>query len=439
MKDLDNKKNKKDTIRKQIFGLTREYYRISESIIDPDNDNLSLMSAPYGVEEVNQAIDSLLSSYLTLNQFKNNKINRFEQIWSEYISVTNSILVNSGSSANFLALQVLSNPSLEDYIKPGDEIITPAVTWGTTVFPIINIGAIPVLIDVDLKSMTIDTKQIENAITNKTKAIMPVHLLGNACKMDEIQAICKKRNLFLIEDCCEAHGAEFNGKRVGGFGDFSTFSFFFSHHITTIEGGALCTSKEKLADLSIILRSQGVVRNIKNKDRVLNNIKNNPKYKDIDENYLFVNIGFNLRPTEITGGFGLEQMKKIDGFISKRIENAEYLIPKLKRFSKYLITPEFLEGQKQTWFAFPFIVNPESGISRDDLTNYLGANGVEHRPIMSGNISRHPVMELYTHKISGPLNIANLIHSNGFLVGNNENVTFKMLDHLLSIFDKYFN
>ncbi len=438
LKNNENQERRKSTIRKDINNLIKEYSEVCKED-NADGDKLSLMLAPYGAEEIIQAMDSLLSGFLTLNQFEKTKIKEFENLWSNYINTKDTIMVNSGSAANFLALQVLSNPLVAGHIRPGDEIITPAVTWATTVFPIINANAIPVFVDVDQQTLNISAKEIKKAISDKSKAIMLVHLLGNVSPLDEIIEICKEYNLFLIEDCCEAHGSEYKGKRVGSFGDISTFSFFFSHLITTIEGGSVSTSNEQYSEIARVLRSQGVVRNMKRKEEYLKHILYEKKYADIDEAYLFVNMGFNLRPTEIAGGFGIEQMNKIDMFISKRIDNARYLLPRLKRLEKFLILPSFQEYSKQTWLMFPFIVRPELGINKKDLTRYLKENGVENRPIMSGNMTLHPAMELFPYRSVGDLKVADLIHKNGFLVGNHQNVTQSMLDKLVRLLEKYFN
>jgi CDP-4-dehydro-6-deoxyglucose reductase, E1 len=434
----EEQERRKNAIRKNIFDLIDDFLEVCKED-NTNDDKLALMSSPYGAEELIQAMDSLLSGFLTLNQFEKTKIYDFEKLWSDYINTKDTIMVNSGSSANFLALQVLSNPLVAGHIRPGDEIITPAVTWSTTVFPIINANAIPVFVDVDPQTLNISPTEIEKAISDKSKAIMVVHLLGNVSPLDEVMEICKKNKLFLIEDCCEAHGTEYKGKRVGSFGDISTFSFFFSHLITTIEGGAVSTSNKQYSEIARVLRSQGVVRNMKEKEEYMKSISYDKRYADIDEAYLFVNMGFNLRPTEIAGGFGIEQMKKIDKFISKRIDNARYLIQRLKRLEKFLMLPSFQENSKQSWLMFPFVVRPGLGIDRKDLTRYLNENGVENRPIMSGNMTLHPAMELFPYRPVGDLKVANLIHKNGFLVGNHQNVTQLMLDKLVRLFERYFN
>ena len=208
----------------------------------PGKSNIPLAIPPYDSDEVTESLESLMSMKVTGGK----KVSKFENKFAKYIGRKHGIMVNSGSSANLLALSILSHPSLKNRIKSGDEIITPAVTWVTSVYPILNINAIPRFVDVKLNDCTIDPVQIENAINKKTKALLVVHLLGNPCDMNQITKIAKKHNLWLIEDSCEAHGAKYKGKYVGSFGDISTFSFYAAHHITTIEGGMLTTNNKGL-------------------------------------------------------------------------------------------------------------------------------------------------------------------------------------------------
>ena len=258
-------------------------------------------------------------------------------------------MVNSGSSANLLALSILSHPSLKNRIKSGDEIITPAVTWVTSVYPILNINAIPRFVDVKLNDYTIDPVQIENAINKKTKALLVVHLLGNPCDMNQITKIAKKHNLWLIEDSCEAHGAKYNGKYVGSFGDISTFSFYASHHITTMEGGMLTTNNKGLNELGRSMRTFGWSRELGSKKQL------EKKFPNIDSRFLFVNTGFNFRPTEIQGAFGIHQIDKLERLVKLRIKNADYWNKKLNNFSNFLILPQ-KEKHRKSYLLYPITV-----------------------------------------------------------------------------------
>lgn len=427
-----------EEIKLRINTLIKEYYNEKNRLNSNKNFVYPLMADPFDYNETINAVDSLLSGNLTMNQFARNKIIEFEELWSEYLKIKESVMVNSGSSANLLALNVLSNPLVENHLVPGDEIITPAVTWSTTVYPIWNIGAIPVFVDVDPQTLTISPESIRNAITEKTKAVMIVHLLGNPCDMDEIVKICKEHNLFLIEDTCEAHGAEYNSQKVGTFGDISTFSFFYSHHLTSIEGGAICTDNDLYAELGRIMRSQGVLRNVKNKEAYKKKFIDMNKYGSLDENYLFANMGFNLRPTEINGAFGIEQISKFDDVLDKRRKTADLLMDRLEKFSEYFILPTVQKNSVHSWFAIPLIVKPESGLNKEQFLTYLSKNNIEHRPIMSGNILLQPIMEIFPHKKHGSFHSATMIHENGFLIGNNQNISIEMIDRLVKIIEAYF-
>ena len=218
----------------------------------------------YNHEEVIDALDSMLSTRVTMGE----KVKSFEEQFSKYIGCKNGIMVNSGSSANLLALSILSNPATENSIKRDSQIITPAVTWATTVSPIINVGCTPMFVDVDLDTLCVNTEEIKEAINSKTACLLPVHLMGNPCNMQEISKISKEHDLYLVEDACEAHGATFDDKKVGSFGDLGTFSFFMSHHISTIEGGMIVTNNEELAEMGKTLRTFGWTRDLKNKNKI---------------------------------------------------------------------------------------------------------------------------------------------------------------------------
>ena len=432
-----NKEQKK--IKGKIETLLKEFYRENlDYKFEPGRSKIPLMSLPYGYEEVLQAVDSLLSGNLTLNQNENNKVQQFEEKWSQFVGTRFGVMVNSGSSANLLALFSLANPERENPIKPGDEIITPALTWHTTISPILCIGAVPVLVDANLYDLTINVEEIEAQITAKTKAILPVHLLGNPCQMDLINEIAERYGLYVIEDACEAHGASFQGKNCGSIGTIGTFSFFFSHHITTIEGGMVMTDDEDLAELCRIMRSQGVIRNALNRGELAKKYKKNDKYKDIDESYLFANLGFNLRPTEINGGFGIEQAQKLDSFLSQRRNNASYWKTRLETYQDFFYLSEPTSEGESAWFGFPFIVKPKAGFSRDQITQFLNRQHIETRPIMSGNIIRQPAMAHFQFRNSSLTN-AELVHQNGFFWGNHQGIKEDQREYMADCIDEFIN
>ena len=403
-----------DKIIEEIKGLVQQYFALEgrEKARTGDDIRIPLNVPSFGWEEVCEALDSMLTTQVTMGE----KVAQFERMFAEYIGVKYACMVNSGSSANLLALSILTNPLLDARIKPGDEIITPAVTWATTVFPIINCGAIPVLVDIDLDTLNINADEIEKAITDRTKAIMPVHLLGNPCDMDRIEEIAQKYNLFVIEDACEAHGAEFKVQRVGSFGDLSTFSFFFSHHISTIEGGMVLTDNDELAELAKSLRAFGWIRDLRAKDKIAE------KYEDIDPRFLFTNIGYNFRPTEIQGAFGIHQLRKLDKFIEMRRENAAFWGENLKVYEDYLFLHNEREETKHCWFGYPITVKANAPFGRRDLTRFLEQKGVETRPIMSGNIAEQPAMNLFPYREANELLNSRFVMRNSFFFGNHQGV-----------------
>jgi CDP-6-deoxy-D-xylo-4-hexulose-3-dehydrase len=388
---------------------------------------LPLVMPTFGEDEILEALDSMTSMQVTMGR----KVRQFEQDFSDYLSSKYSTMVNSGSSANLLALSILSNPLVKNRIRAGDEIIVPAVTWSTTIFPAINIGARAVLVDVD-EDYLLDIEKMKEMISEKTKAIMPVHLLGNVCDMGAISDLAEDHKLFLVEDTCEALGSEYGGKKAGTFSDISTFSFYFSHHITTIEGGMLCTSNFDCAELSKILRAHGYIRDSMKKQEY---VDANP---DIDPRFMFVNTGYNLRPTDLAGAFGLHQLKKLEGFISKRREIAAKLLAALKKYESYLVLPREKNGTRHSWFAFPLTVREGSPFTCKQLMAHLEKNGIETRPVVGGNLAEQPAFEHFDHK-NGDLTNARYIMRNAFYFGIHPNIDDNAIGQVCLAFERFFS
>ena len=381
----------------------------------------------YNHEEVIDALDSMLSTWVTMGK----KVKSFEEQFSNYIGCKNGIMVNSGSSANLLALSILSNPATENSIKRDSQIITPAVTWATTVSPIINVGCTPMFVDVDLDTLCVNTEEIKEAINSKTACLLPVHLMGNPCNMQEISKISKEHDLYLVEDACEAHGATFDDKKVGSFGDLGTFSFFMSHHISTIEGGMIVTNNEELAEMGKTLRTFGWTRDLKNKNKI------NSEYPEIDPRFLFVNTGYNFRPTEIQGAFGRNQLPKLESLIKIRRENALFWNDELSKYSEYLILPK-RNLENHVYFGYAITIKKNSPFSREKLTKFLESKGIETRPIMSGNYIEQPAAKLINYQKHGELNNAKLIMRNSFFIGNHHKVTQKERELVVNSFNDFF-
>ena len=415
-------------ILREVENLTKKYFSSQpKKRFIHGKTTIPLGTVSYDWEEAYEAIESILSTWVTMGK----KVSDFEGMFAEYVGVPHSIMVNSGSSANLLALSVLTNPVLQNRINPGDEVITPAVTWVTTVYPIINVGAVPVLVDVDLDTFNISVDEVEKAITDRTKAIMPVHLVGNPCNMKGIMELARRHNLFVIEDACEAHGAEIDGQKVGSFGDLATFSFFFTHHMTTIEGGMVMTGNSDYAELATALRTFGWIRDMRDKDTVAE------KYPDIDPRFLFVNTGYNFRPTDIQGAFGIHQIKKLDKFVDIRRSNAQFWTDELKQFSDFLILYEEKPDTKYAWYGYPITVKPDAPFNREELRNFLGTKGLDTRPIFTGNIVEQPVMRLLNYRQSGDLPNAKVVQRQSFFFGNHQGIGLEEREAVVDYFCEF--
>lgn len=411
----------------KISRLLQQHFENSREEFIPGKTKISIASPTYGFAEVNEALDSLLSTWVTMGK----KVKKFENSFGRYIGSKYSVMVNSGSSANLLALSILTNPKFSKRIEAGSEVLTPAVTWATTLFPIVNVNLVPSIIDVDLEDFNLDVDKLRKSITKKTKAIMPVHLLGNPANMKEIIDIAKEYDLFVIEDSCEAHGAEFNNKKIGSFGDISTFSFFLSHHISTIEGGMLLTKNEEIFELAKSMRIFGSIRDQKNKKQIA---KKNP---ELDPRFLFDSLGYNIRPTEIQGAFGIHQIKKLEKFIKIRTSNANFWNKKLAKFSNYLLLHSQRPNTRHAWFGYPITVRSPAPFSRDQLVNFLEKKNIETRPIMAGDITKQPAINLVKKKINRPLNNSKIIHSNSFFIGVHQGIGKIQRDYVVSVFEEF--
>jgi CDP-6-deoxy-D-xylo-4-hexulose-3-dehydrase len=416
-------------IFKEIQNLTRAFFEASQAPkFVPGKTRIPLNAPTYGWEEASDAYESILTTWVTMGS----KVKKFERIFADYIGCKHAVMVNSGSSANLMAISALCNPALESPIRPGDEIITPAVTWATTVYPIINCGVVPVLVDVDVDTLNISVSEIERALTPKTRAIMPVHLLGNPCEIGPIMDMARRRNLYVIEDACEAHGAEIAGRKAGSFADLSTFSFFFSHHISTIEGGMILTSNDRYADLLRALRVFGWIRDLSNKEELAR------KHQDIDQRFLFVNIGYNFRPTEIQGAFGIHQMPRLEPFIELRRENARYWTEQLKKYSDYLVLYSEQPGTRHVWFGYPITVRSNAPFTRKELVDFLESRGVETRPIMVGNMDEQPGMKMFNYRTVGDLKNSRLVMRQSFFFGNHQGIGRVEREAIAEYFHEFF-
>ena len=343
-------------------------------------------------------------------------VREFENDFSNFMNTKYSVMVSSGSTANLLAIAALfftKTPKL----KRGDEVIVPAVSWSTTYFPLQQYGLKLKFVDIDLETLNYDLKALEEAVSDSTKMIMVVNLLGNPNDFDIINAIIKDKDIFLIEDNCESMGATFNDKQAGTFGIMGTFSTFFSHHMATMEGGFITTDDKELYHILLSIRAHGWTRNLPKDNLVCN------KSDDwFEESFRFVLPGYNVRPLEMSGAIGIEQLKKLPAFLDQRRKNAKYFVELFENHPDFIIQKDI---DNSSWFGFSIIIKPSSNLIRKDIINRLRENKIDCRPIVTGNFTRNEVMKYFDYEIHGELENAEYLHQNGFFVGNSQ-VDLKM-------------
>lgn len=356
-----------------------------------------------------------------------NEVASFEEQFASYFGTKYAVMVNSGSSANLLMTAALAFSKNEKFkLVPGDEVIVPAVSWPTTYYPLSQYGLHLKFVDIDLHTLNYDLFALEEAVTEKTRAIMVVNLLGNPNDFDTIQRIVGDRNVVLIEDNCESMGATFNYKHTGTFGVMGTFSCFFSHHISTMEGGVVVTDDQELYHIMLALRAHGWTRNLPKFNLVTGEKSDN----QFEESFRFVLPGYNLRPLEMSGAIGTEQLKKLPALIKGRRQNGIMFQQKLSNNSKFLIQTEIGES---SWFGFSLVLRKEANIQRADFVRDLTRLGFECRPIVGGNFAKNEVMKFFDYSIFGVLKNADYIDQNGLFVGNHHYDINDAIDLLQSL------
>ena len=418
-----------DDIREQLYGLIADYADQNHGYrFDPEHPKLRLHEPTFSTDEIFAALDVLLTTHVTMGE----KVKGFERDYAAYFGYKNGVFVNSGSSANLLALATLVNPECRDGLKPGDEVIVPALSWSTTVWPVIQCGLVPVVVDIDPETLNIDPNAAEAAIGPKTRGLMPVHVYGNPCDMDALTDICTRHHLVLIEDACESMGATFRHKPVGRFGRVGTFSTYFSHHISTLEGGFCVTEDNEFAELMRVLRAHGWTREMKDPGAI------RARYADIDPKFLFVNVGYNLRCTELQGAMGMVQLPKLRGYIEQRTELAGVWTAGLvDRYGAFFGFQKPQEHGKHSWFGFPMWVKPDAPFTAREFCTALNDNGIETRVLIAGNIARQPAMNLFDHRVDGDLKHADYAMDHGFTFANHQSVDEGARRHVLSVIEAF--
>lgn len=371
-------------------------------------------------DNVTQSDRQVLSDFILSGERLTNgpKVKEFERVWSEWLGVKYSVMVNSGASANYISIAMVKE------LAGVGEIIVPPLGWVSDLSSIAQLGMKPVIVDINMNNLAITAENIKNAITNDTKAIVLIHCLGFNGISDEIIKIANEKNIILIEDCCESHGATYNGKKIGTFGDISLFSFYFGHHITTVEGGVVCVNTPELYDLAKLFRSHGMTREASPALQA----KYQEKYPHLNPLFTFAVAGFNMRSTEINAVLGIEQMKRLDYNIQKRTDNLNTWLENLN-FHKYFIQFDTIGSSN---FALPLVLNEEYKDKLKSVCNILEEEKVEYRlgTAGGGNQALQPYLDNFPHRVEGDLQVANYIHHNALYIGNHPELTKEQIINL---------
>lgn len=428
-------------IRSQIVELVERFaeekyaskpFVPGESVIAPSGKVL-------GKEELVNMVEASLDGWLTTGRFND----KFEKKLAAFLGVKYCLSVNSGSSANLVAFSTLTSPRLGDRaIKKGDEVIGVAAGFPTTVNPIIQFGAIPVFVDVDLVTHNINADLIEAAITPKTKAIMLAHTLGNPFNLDKVMELCKKYNLWLVEDTCDALGATYDGQLVGTFGDISTLSFYPAHHITMGEGGAVFTNNAELKMIAESFRDWGrdcyCAPGCDNTCGCRFEQQHGDLPYGYDHKYVYSHAGYNLKITDMQAACGLAQLDKVEGFIQKRRENFDYLYTRLQTLTDFLELTTPTPKSNPSWFGFPITLKPESGVNRVDLIKFLDQNMIGSRLLFAGNLTKQPYFKGVDYRVAGELTNTDITLENTFWIGLYPGLGEEHFEFVAEKFEEFF-
>ena len=426
--------SRKDELRAAIQQLTTEYYReaFPDKPFTPGESSVPVSGRVFDDKDLFAIVDSGLDYWLTSGRFSD----LFEYKFAKFVGVRDARLVNSGSSANLVAISVLTSPTLgERQLKPGDEVITVAAGFPTTVNPILQNHLVPVFVDVELGTYNVDVSLLEKALSPRTKAMIFAHTLGNPFQAAAVSEFARKHNLWLVEDCCDALGSTYGGRRVGTFGDIATFSFYPAHHITMGEGGCVATNKPQLTKLIESFRDWG-------RDCWCATGKDNTCGKRFDwqlgtlpygydHKYTYSHIGYNLKVSDMQAAAGVAQLEKLEGFIAARKRNFAYLSQQLQSLSKIFLLPQATPGSDPSWFGFPMAVRPESGLDRGDVLRLLNSRKIGTRLLFGGNLLRQPAYQDIDKRVIGDLPNSDFITQNVFWIGVYPGLTKPMLDYMV--------
>ncbi len=431
----------KQSLREKILELVQQYGDINSNNI-PFEKGKSVIPPSgkvIGGNELKMMTDAVLDGWFTTGRFNE----QFEKNLAGYLGVKHVLTTNSGSSANLLAFTALTSHKLgERRVQPGDEVITVAAGFPTTVNPILQNNCVPVFVDVDIPTYNINTELLEEAYSQKTKAVMIAHTLGNPYNLQAVKAFTEKHNLWLIEDCCDALGSEYSGKKVGTFGDIGTLSFYPAHHITMGEGGAVFTSNHQLKKLMESFRDWG--RDCYCQPGCDNTCKRRFSWqlgdlpKGYDHKYTYSHLGYNLKITDMQAACGLAQLERIDDFVQARKDNFNYLTKKLQSLTDYLILPQSTENSTPSWFGYPITIKKKAVTDRVILLKYLDQYNVGTRLLFAGNLTRQPYFEGREYKTIGALENTDTIMNMTFWIGTYPGLDNDQLDYIVNRLETYF-
>jgi CDP-6-deoxy-D-xylo-4-hexulose-3-dehydrase len=427
-------------LREQIAALVRQYYQeqFSNRTFNLETDLAHYAGRVFDAEELCNLVDASLDFFLTANRYTD----RFEAAFADYLGVSHALLVNSGSSANLVALTTLTSSALGDRrLKPGDEVVTVAAAFPTTVAPILQNSLVPVFVDVNLGDYTADPDQLREAIGPRTRAIMMAHTLGVPFDLGVVGDLATRHDLWVVEDNCDALGSRYRDRLTGTFGHLATASFYPAHHITMGEGGSVMTNDDQLGRIARSFRDWGRDCYCAGGESNTCGTRFSQQFgtlpRGFDHKYVYSHIGYNLKATDMQAAIGCAQLEKLDDFIARRRANFDRLMDVLRPYEDRLLLPKPTAGSKPSWFGFVITVREHAGFARADLVRFLEANRVETRSLFAGNLLRHPAFEAIPHRIVRSLVNTDTVMNDTFFVGVYPGLDAARLDHMAAVFDRF--
>ena len=431
-----------EALRRKILEQVAEYYRHAHAgqPFEPGETRVHYAGRVYDEEELVAAVNAALDFWLTAGP----RTEAFEEQLANFLGLRRTLAVNSGSSANLLAVSALRSRRLDRPLEPGDEVITAAMGFPTTTAPIVQNELVPVFVDCELGTYNINVEQLDAALSERTRAIFIAHMLGNPVDMEPLMAFAREHELYVIEDTCEALGSTYDGQMLGTFGDMSTFSFYPSHHMTTGEGGAVATDNSRLARIACSLRDWGRDCRCTHDSPPEGTCGNRFEWQipglnePYDHRYLYVEIGYNMKMTDIQAAIGLAQLKKLSRFVEDRKQNFKRLYAGLKPYQDLLLLPTWSERADPAWFALPLTLQADAPFKRRDLVTFLEDRNIETRLLLAGNLVRQPGYQEINHRAVGDLSNADRILRSSFFIGVYPGLDDARIAYVLEAFDDFF-